>query len=216
MRRNDIQLPQVLAEVLRFQRWAGGGDAISAARIFGLTHCLESVLEQEGVSCVSRVTQDKVENLLESVEAGKQPVDGPMIKDRLREMDVRESDAAAVMRLCVLEGRFNNGVDRIVSAQGSHWASLKSKHANENDWHGALHYVELYDSTEGARKKLHGAFCPCVPRLGEIVEPEAGSPMKVVEVCHVAVGPPAADSGPSVRLVPHVVLEAIEGDRDEV
>src|SRR4030095_8211925 len=100
------------------QRWAGG-DTVPAARIFGLMHGFESVLlEEKGNAGISQETQDKVEDLLADVYAGRQPVSSHAIKDRLRKTGVRESDARLVMHLCRLYNRFEEVVRQSVTAPG--------------------------------------------------------------------------------------------------
>jgi hypothetical protein len=199
---------RLLAEVLRLQRWAGG-DSVSAARVFGLMHGFESALEEDQKSGITRVTQDKVEDLLEDVDAGKQSVSSRAIKDRLRKAGVSESDAKLVMQLCRLQGRFADTVEKIAKESGSRFRPLLRWKAEERDWHGALHYLELFDSTEGARKKLHAAFSPCIPRVGDIIKPERGSRMKVVAVEHVAISQTKKETGAVVLLIPYVMLKAI-------
>ena len=193
---------RLLAEILRLQRWAGG-EAVSAARIFGLMHGFESVLEEEQSRVVSRQTQDAVEDVLEDVEAGKQSVDGNSIKTRLRQSGVRESDAALVMQLCWLQNRFTDAVEKIAQAPGSPFRQLLRQRSDERNWHGALHYLELFDS---AGKRLHAAFSPCVPRVGDVVRPQRGPRMKVAAVEHVAVSLRDASGPRDVLLIPHVKL----------
>ena len=200
---------QLLAEILRLQRWAGG-DAVAADRVFGLMHGFESVLEENRTAGISKATQDKVEDLLAEVDGGTQAVDGIAIKDWLRRAGVGESDAELVMQLCRLQGRFTDAIERITAAPDSTFGTLANWRSNESGWRGALHYVELIDSTDGARRKLHAAFSPCIPRVGDIVEPERGSRMEVVAVEHVAASEPHSHGGSGVFLTPCVLLRAIE------
>lgn len=54
---------------------------------------------------------------------------------------------------------------------------------------------------------------PCVPRIGEIVEPEKGEQMEVVGVSHVMMpnDDPLDDRKRQLRtLVPHVLLKPID------
>lgn len=199
----------LLAEILRLQRWVGG-DAVSPARIFGLMHGFESVLEEDQGTGISRATQEKVEDLLAEVDKGGEAADGVRIKQRLREVEVDEADAGLVMQLCRLQDRFTDAVEKIARAPGSPFGSLLNWRSAERSWNGALHYLELCDATEGARKKLHAAFSPCIPRVGDIVEPERGSRMKVVAVEHVVAHQTYTAGGPDVLLTPYIVLQPIE------
>ena len=84
MHNQNFHFVRLLAEVLRIQKWAAG-EAISASRIFGLMHGIESVCRQESESFgISEAVQDKVEDILEEIETGTQKTDGMSIKDRLR------------------------------------------------------------------------------------------------------------------------------------
>jgi hypothetical protein len=212
MAEKNLQNARMLAEILRLQRWAGG-DSVSAGRIFGLMHGFESVLREESESVgVTAEVQRKVEDLLEDVEAGKQSVDGLAIKDRLRRDKVNESDASLVFQLCLLQSRFTEGVEKVATGSGSIFAHVIRQHSPESAWFGALHYVELCDSTEGVHKKLHGMFAPAVPRIGETVEPQRGSPMRVVNVVYVAAEQGDSEGIPMPILIPHVILEPWNGD----
>ena len=158
----DLHHAKLLAEILRIQRWAGG-ESVSADRIFGLMHGFETVLREEAEGFgISAETQEKVEDLLDDVEAGKQSTDGMSIKDRLHADGVNENDAAKVMTLYRLEDRFIDGIEKI--AQGNVFPGLKRPKLPEQGWRGALHYMELVDCTEGAYTKLHAAFAPALPR----------------------------------------------------
>jgi hypothetical protein len=169
-------------------------------------HGFQSALEEEQTLGITREIQDKVEDVLEDVEAGKQSADSTSVKSRLRQEDVRESDAALVMQLCRLQNRFPEAVEKIAKARGSRFGRLLRGRSNERDWHGALHYLELYDS-DG--EKLHATFSPCVPRVGELVRPQRGPRMKVVAVEHVAVPLKDKAEGQDVLLIPHVKLRAL-------
>jgi hypothetical protein len=208
----DIQIGKLMAEILRLQRWAGG-EIVPSDRIFGLMHGFESVLNEENTYGISRETQDKVEDMLEDVESGRQSTDGPAIKGRLWKEKVSETDAKMVMQLCILESRFDDAIKKIISGRGSVFVSLRSKRSSEMDWFGALHYVELVDCTDGANKKMHGAFSSCVPRIGEDVEPEQGSLMRVKSVIHVAVKKTQDSHERQVLLIPHVMLEAVDNKK---
>jgi hypothetical protein len=202
----------ILAEILRIQRWAGG-DRVCAARIFGLMHGIESVVRQENDSFgISEEKQRKIEDLLEDIDSGRQSTDGMAINDRLRRDGVDTNEAATIMELCRLEGRFDGAIDSLIRGKGSAFRRLERSGLPEQDWFGALHYMELIDCTKGARKQMYAVFAPTVPRVGEIVTPQRGSTMQVVGVDHV-VTDQATQLGLSQHcLVPHVLLEAIEED----
>ena len=152
---NDSSIPAsvILAELLRLQRWAGG-ESVSAARIFGLMHGVESVVKSENASFgISEETQRKVEDVLDDVDRGKQSADGMSIKDRLRNEGVEETDAAKIMELCRLQSRFGPAIKKIVNGKGSVFSHLDNKRAPEQDWFGALHYMELVECLEDSRNK---------------------------------------------------------------
>ena len=203
-----LHCAQILAELLRLQRWAGG-ESVSAARIFGLMHGFETVIREESEGFgVTEETQEKVEDLLEEVENGKQPVSGRSIKDRLRREKIKDSDAKRVMLLCLLQSRFTEAVEKIAKARV--FAGLKAPRLPEQDWFGALHYMELVDCTKDVHKKLHAVLAPAIPRVGEIVTPQNGSQMRVVEVEHVAITQGESEGILQPSLVPHIYLEAID------
>jgi hypothetical protein len=213
-----IPMPQILAEVLRLQRWAGG-EHVSADRVFGLMHGFETVIRQEAESYgISEETQDKVEDLLEDVENGKQSPDGPSIKDRLWREKIDETDALRVMELCRLQSRFTEGIELIAKAPGCIFAGLNKPRLPEQDWFGALHYMELVDCSAGERAKMHSVFAPSVPRVGEMVTPQRGTVMEVVDVEHVIISQGDDEGIKQHYLVPHVILKSIEeedGESDE-
>ncbi|MCL4202048.1 MAG: hypothetical protein KJ000_06120 [Pirellulaceae bacterium] len=212
MDESQIPLPVILAELLRIQRWAGG-DSVSAERIFGLMHGIESVIGQENESFgISEETQRKVEDLLEDVDNDKQSTDGMAIKDRLRRDGVDETDAARIMELCRLQSRFGTAIDKVVNGKGSTFSYLDRSRSPEQDWFGSLHYMELVDCTDGARNKMYAVFAPTVPRVGEIVSPQKGSTMKVVGVDHVVIDQGRQQGLSRHYLVPHVLLEATDDD----
>lgn len=208
---NDSSIPSslILAELLRIQRWAGG-DSVSAGRIFGLMHGVETVVKRENASFgISESTQRKVEDVLEDVDRGKQSADGMSIKDRLRRDGVDETDAAKIMELCRLQSRFGPAIKKIVNGQGSVFSYLDNKRVPEQDWFGALHYMELVECLEDSRNKLHPIFAASVPRVGEVVYPHRGSAMRVVGV-EYEIAPQSRELGLSHHyLVPSVLLEAI-------
>ncbi|MBN2293316.1 MAG: hypothetical protein JXM70_12875 [Pirellulales bacterium] len=212
MDESQIPLLVILAELLRIQRWAGG-DSVSAGRIFGLMHGIESVMRQENESFgISEETQRKIEDLLEDVDNDKQSTDGMAIKDRLRRDGVDETDAATIMELCRLQSRFGPAIDKVVNGKGSTFSHLDRSRSPEQDWFGSLHYMELIDCTEGARHKMYAVFAPTVPRVGEIVSPQKGSTMQVVGVDHVVIDQGRQQGLSQHYLVPHVLLEAIDDD----
>lgn len=202
----DPQLSILLAEVLRLQRWAGG-EVISADRIFGLLHGFESVLSQEATSFgISREIQDRVEDLIEDVELGQQSAEGYQIKQWLLREDIDETVAGHVIKLCMLQGRFPQGVAMLTSPN-SHFCGLSSLDASELQWLGTIHFMELVDCTEETHKKLHACFAATVPRIGEVITPENGSAMRVVDVEWVVMTQGREEGMRQSVLVPHVYLE---------
>ena len=164
---------------------------------------------------MSEATQDRVEDLLEAVENGTQPAVSWQVKDWLHRNGIDEVVAGNVMRLCVLQSRFVDGVRQIAEEPGSLFRYLALKRPPEQDWRGALHYVELVDCSGEEKANLYAVFTPAVPRVGEYVTPERGQPMKVVGVEHVitSVG---QDEGTLVRyLVPHVLLMPADENEGE-
>jgi hypothetical protein len=202
-----IQAARILAEILLLQRWAGG-QTVDAARLYGLKHGFETTLNQEEESkLITEETQDHVEDMLEDVDQGRQSVDGPAIKHRLLGKRVDESDAGKVMRLCQLQSRFLDAIDKIIDGPGSVFGYLRERTAPESQWTGALHYMELVDMTEGVKKKLHAVLSPAVPRIGEVVTPESGSPMQVVDVEYLATKGTDSEGCKQTTLIPYVYLK---------
>ncbi len=213
MDESQVPLRIILAELLRIQRWAGG-EGVSAGRIFGLMHGIESVIRQENESFgIDEETQRKVENLLEDVDHDKQSSDGTAIKDRFQRDGVDEADAATIMELCRLQGRFGPAIDKIVKGKGSTFSRLDQLRSPEQDWFGSLHYMELIDCTEDVHKEMHAVYAPAVPRVGEIVTPQKGAPMRVIGVDHVVTDQGRQQGLSQQLLVPHVFL--VENDADE-
>lgn len=208
----SLMVSRLFAEVLRLQHWAGGSEELPA-RIFGLMHGFESVIDQVCTPGISRSVQDKVEDLLQDVEDGKQPTDGMQIKMRLERDGISEVQASAVMRLCELQSCFGDAIEQIVAASGL-FRSLNRIGSEEDGWFGALHYIEIRDRTEDGAGRSHAAFVPTVPRVGELVEPQAGSVMRVVEVRYVAAPREDSEKGPRVLLIPHVTVEPVEDTDD--
>lgn len=210
----EFHYARTLAEILRVQRWAGG-DSVPADRIFGLMHGFESVLRQERESFgIAEETQEKVEGLLEDIEAGNQSTDGHAIKGRLRRDEIDELDASRVIQLCRLQCRFTDAIEKIIQGKGRVFPSLRKSRLPEQNWFGALHYMELVDSTEGVHKKMYAVFAPAIPRVGEIVTPQGGSQMEVVAVDHVAITQGDSEDQGQPYLVPHIILKAFNDDED--
>lgn len=207
---------RVLAELLRLHRWAGG-ETVSAARVFGLMHGFETVIRKEYESFgISEKMQRLVEDMLEDVDHGRQAVDGLAIKNRLQTDGVDEVVAEAVLKLCRLQGRFGDVIDQLVEAPGSVFSSMQNDREPEQNWAGALHYMELVDCTGEGNKKLHGVFAPVVPRIGEMVTPQGGSAMRVVDVEHMVVnqGDRQGIRG-HFQMIPFVYLEEATEDDDD-
>jgi len=211
----SIPISIVLAEVLRLQRWAGG-DAIAADRIFGLLHGFESIMTEEHESFgISREVQDRAEVILQDVENGAQSADGFSIKQRLLDDKLDETVVSDVIHLCILQGRFPDATNKLTAAT-SHFHHLTVSRAPELQWLGSLHYLELVDCTEDAHKKLHGCFAATVPRIGEVLTPENGSPMRVVDVEWLMISQGEDEVRRQTRLVPHVYLECESESAGEV
>jgi hypothetical protein len=211
---SDFQYARLLAEILRLQRWAGG-HAIPADKIFGLMHGFKSVLREETDGWgITADLQDKVEDMLEDVEDGTQSTDGLAIKDRLDRDGLDETKASLIMRLCLLQSRFVEGVKKVASGRGSVFAHILLQSPPASDWFGALHYMELVDSTEGVQKPMHAVFSASVPHVGEIVEPQRGQRMQVIEVVYVAAKLGESENVPQAILIPYVSLKPLE-DPDE-
>ena len=205
-----IPIPRVLAELLRLQRWAGG-DPVPADRIFGLLHGFETVIRQESKSFgISEKTQRKVEDMLQDVDSGAQATDGMALKHRMYDDGVDETDAADVLELCRLQGRWTDAIDAVVNGQGSTFSGLSVRRQPEQDWFGSLHYIELVDCTDGVRNPMHAVFAPAIPRVGEIITPQRGSTMEVVGVEHL-VADQGKDEGIRQHiLIPHVLLQMLD------
>jgi hypothetical protein len=213
--RNSIPASTILAEVLRLQRWAGG-EAVPADRIYGLLHGFESVLDQENETYgLSRELQDRIEDILDDVENGKQSPEGMLIKQRLLHDRIDETAAAKVIRLCILQGRFPDATGQL-TAPSSHFHHLSIQSPPELQWFGSLHYLELVDCTEDAHKKLHACFAPTIPRIGEFLTPENGPRMRVVDVEWVMISQGEDEGQRQNMLVPHVYLECITDSSDSI
>lgn len=197
---------KIMAEVLRVQRWAGG-DSVNASRIFGLQHGFETTMNAEVTDGISEEIQAKVEDVLSDVDAGQQSTEGLSIKARLRKEEVDESVAHLVMKQCVLEGRFQSEVKKVTQ--------FRPDRLPEQNWYGALHYMELVDTTHGDRAKLHAVFAPTVPRIGEFVVPEGGSTMEVVGVEYVAATLGKDEGRPYSYLIPYVLLKIANNEESE-
>lgn len=210
MENGTILLAKLLAEVLRLQRWAAG-DSVPASRVLGLSHGFETELRNECESFgISKETQDKIENLLEAVENGKQSPKSESIKSRLKAIKVKESDAARIMELCWSQSRLTEGIEAIASAPRSRFRALAKPRHSEQNWFGALHYMELVDCSAGKRAKMHAVFAPSVPRIGEIVTPQLGTSMRVVDVEHVVISQGEQEGSTRHCMVPHILLENID------
>ena len=212
---DNLQQAALLAEVLRLQRWAGG-ETVEAARIYGLAHGFESVIDSELESRgISAETQRKVEVMLDDVDAGRQPAGGRAIKDRLHRDGIRETDASRVMELCLLQGRFTDTISNVAGGEGSVFSSIDRLRLPEHDWLGAMHYMELVDCTDGGHTRMHGVFAPAIPRVGETIQPERGDPMVVVAVKHTIDKCGEREGVPIHHLAPCVCLVPAEDQDDD-
>jgi hypothetical protein len=213
--KNSLTLSRLLGELLLLQHWAGG-NAVEPHRVFGLINgfesCLENELEEMHGRGISRETQERVENLLEAIDHGDESAAPTSVNDWLRREGIDKSVAAKVMQLCRLQDHLCDPIEQVVQAPGSQFTSLKRRQMlPDNQWYGALHYVELVDTSGESNKKLHAVFTPNVPRIGEYIQPEGGQKMIVVDVGYVVMT--MDDRGTSHPvLVPHVYLEPIAED----
>ncbi|TWT86676.1 hypothetical protein Mal64_35050 [Pseudobythopirellula maris] len=151
--------------------------------------------------------------MLEDVESGRQSPKGLAIKQRLISDQIDETVAGDVIQLCILQSRFLDAAKKLTEAS-SHFSYLRSKDAVLPQWLGATHFMELVDRTEGTHKKMQGCYAASVPRIGEIMTPENGPPMKVVDVEWVMIPQGDRESQRQCVLVPHVYLEN-ESDDEE-
>jgi len=211
MNNRELYVGRILAQVLQLQRWAGG-ESIDAARVYGLLHGFESVIQEELEGSISREVQDKVERMLDDIDRDKQSVDGLSIKDRLRSDNVDETEAWEVVQFVRLSGRFGPAISKLSDC--SVFQSINMWRPPEADWFGALHYMEIVDCTEETHKPLHAVYSPSVPRVGEIIEPDKGSKMRVVKVSYVMSTQDPAFRPQSVILVPYVYVEPIETEEE--
>jgi hypothetical protein len=206
---------RILAEILRLQRWAGG-EAVDAARLFGLMHGFETALRSENGGLITEEAQKRVVDMLDEVD--RDPASASYIDARLRAAGIGRDTAIKVMELCRLQGRFTNAIKEIASAPHApaEYRSLEETEPGpESQWFGALHYLELVDCTKGIEKKLHAVFSPGIPRIGEFIEPERGSSMEVVDVRYVAIRQTGSEYAPLPMLVPYVYLRAIDEEADD-
>jgi hypothetical protein len=207
----EALLARILAEVLQLQRWAGGPE-VPRDRIHGLLEGLQSTLEQEVESFgITRDEQDAVEDVLDDIERGKQNPSGLAIKHRMIADDIDEMDFHTVVEQCILESRFTEGISKLDGYSNQKRPIVESR---EREWIGALHYMEICDCTEGVETKLHSVFAAEVPRIDEIISPEGGSDMRVIDVVHRMVR--MGDEGETrLVLIPHVLVEPLDSDDDE-
>ncbi len=214
MNGQTLTLGRLLSEVLLLQRWAGG-PAVPADRIFGLMNGFESTLKEESSAVdggISRAVQDRVEDLLEEIDSDTASTNPLSVKDWLWREGIDETVAGKVMQLCRLQSRFPDVIQRIVDEPGSPFSYLGQGDTFSNrEWFGSLHYMELIDVSGETEKKMHAVFAPTVPRVGEVVTPEAGEAMQVVDVEH-KVTTIADDCGSYPILIPYVYLAPEEDD----
>jgi hypothetical protein len=216
---NLLLLGRILGEILQLQRWAGG-NAIAADRIHGLLNGFETAINEEldhfSRNGISEAQQNHVEDMLQAIDQGTASVDPQAIKTWLRTAGLDETIAAEVFQRCLLQSRFTDVINKIADHRGSQFDHLAHRSPfSVGQWLGSLHYIELVDSSGETDKKMHGVFAPCVPRIGEILTPEGGQCMQVVEVEHV-VTTINTDGVAQTILVPHVYLEPVDqADEDE-
>ena len=128
----------------------------------------------------------------------------------MRQDGIDETVASRVIELCRLQCRFTDIISKL--AEAGDVGFVHQTRLPEQDWFGALHYMELVESTEGVNTKMHVVYAPSLPRVGEIVTPQNGPPMLVVGVDHVVASQGEGEGVGYHTLIPHVLLEAIEED----
>ena len=209
----DANLAKVLGEVLLLHRWAGG-ESVPLARLYGLAHGVESVLRQEKAKTISEETQEKIEDILQEVERNQLSPDGMTIEDRLRQDEIDEIDAKIIMRLCVLQSRFGEGVEKIANSEGSAFSNVLDDRSKTVDWYGALHLIELID--ESGNTKPLTVSTPFIPRIGEVVETHKGTPMIVTDVSYFVMPVKDALEGkyPQRILFPTVMMRPVEDESE--
>lgn len=201
-------LGKILAEVRLLQRW-GGGDAVDRGRIFGLLHGFETALRQElEGEGISEDLQDRAEKVFEKIDEATVAPSSMIIKQWLREAGVPEHIAAKAMHNCVLDGRFVDTADKLHRPMHSRDGAVETQALTANL------YIELVDASGGGKPRA--AFCAAVPRIGELIRPEAGSPMRVIDVEYHArqdndsLGVPRTVLVPNVLLAPHDEVEDLD------
>ena len=128
-------------------------------------HGFESVLQGEQPAGITESTQRKVEDLLDEIDVRKTSIDWLSLKSHLREIEGDESDAALVMRLCPCRAALAMLSRRSRVARLAVCASSAIEIGGAQ-WFGAIHYVELVDSTEGCIKNSMQHF----PHVSRVLE----------------------------------------------
>lgn len=200
----SADLGRILGELLELHAWAGSTNSVSPARIYGLLNGFESVLEEERQQGISNETQEAVDEWLESIEAHDGELTGLHINDGLRRRGIDENDARRVLEWSLLANHYTDTIERIKAAPGSPFHAI-GKHAVMRNaaWYGALHYMELVDTTT---KRKWAVFAPAVPRVGEVVTPERGQTMVVQDVEYLAVPDDRQQQISRTLLIPYVSL----------
>jgi len=213
-KREALHYARTLSDILHLHRWMGG-DQIDLATIYGLANGVESVISENVPSGISRKTQDKIEDVLEDVDDGKQSPESLAMKSRFHCEGISESDAKIVMRLCILQSRFTDAIKKIAESPGSVFCTVFGKKTTTSDWDGAKIYMELVVDLGKPKPEMLSVFAPCLPRVGEsidlsdIFDKKAGSMyMEVVSIEYGAhrIDDPL-DKNPMPKLIPYVILE---------
>lgn len=204
----------LLAELLRIQR-SLAGDPISAARIFGLMHGFQSVIEEETESFgISDETQEKAEDLLDEMDKAGAVWDGMTLKHRIREVGISEEAFSKVCELCLLQSRFVNVIQALADRGDCRMVTDREAKSPIEGWFGPTIYMEIVDTSADAGKRSHAVFSSVVPRVGDTIEPRAGELMTVVEVRHIAIPMGEHESGQTSHLTPTVFVEPTGDEED--
>jgi hypothetical protein len=213
--RETLRYAKTLSDILHIHRWAGG-DLVDLATIYGLANGVESVVEESVPRGISRETQEKIEDVLQDVDAGKQSPKSLDMKSRFRSDRICETDASIIMRLCVLQGRFTDVIKKIAESNGSVFNTVFGERTETSNWDGAKIYMELVVDLGEKKPRMIATFAPCIPRIGETIdlrdlfeEKETGSMwMEVVGIeysAHRMEDP--LDKNPMAKLIPYIILE---------
>ena len=216
-KRETLRYAKTLSDILHLHRWMGD-DQVDLATIYGLANGVESVVKESIPQCISRKTQDKIEDILQEVDEEKQSPEYLELKTRFHSDRISEDDARTIMRLCILQGRFTNVIKNIAESRGSLFRTVLGERTKTSDWDGAKIYMELVVDLGKQKPEMIATFAPCIPRIGETIDlcdifeedkKEAGSMwMEVVGIeygAHRLEDP--LDNHPMAKLIPYIILK---------